>query len=57
MGVVLAVTHNIENIKPEEGGCLLWPGRNSGGVIGTPTHPQNFRPQNYPVYNKYRDWR
>jgi hypothetical protein len=24
------------------GSCLLWPGRNPSGVIGTPTHLQNI---------------
>jgi len=51
--VSLAVTHSIGDTEPE--GATSCNQAKSNGVIGTPTHPQNFQSKIYPVYKKRRD--
>jgi hypothetical protein len=48
MWVTLAVTYSIGDMEPEEGGHLLWPGRNPNGGIGTAFHHKTFDPKFIP---------
>jgi hypothetical protein len=47
MGVTLVVTHNIGDIEPEEALPVA-------SSIEAPSHSQNFQPQIYLVYKKWR---
>ena len=51
MGVILAVTHYIRDIEPEEATSCSQ-GRIPSKTRETPTHPQNFQAKIYPVYKK-----
>jgi hypothetical protein len=53
MGIILAVTHYIGDMEPEEATSCSQTGTPlEHAAIETPTYPQNFQPKIYPVYKK-----